>query len=123
MNIQHSYVIVFSYSDVTRVYTQHRSPGRKGLFGVKNAHAELIELINMIYEEGFRYDDGTVAIPFGILFQVGTQPEQPVYNYTCDEVVGGRLQNDVIQILYLKEGNAKHKKMVEKLVKPCIQTA
>ena len=43
---------------------------RKGLFGVKNAHAELIELINMIYEEGFKYDDGTVAIPFGILFQV-----------------------------------------------------
>ncbi|XP_043213756.1 actin-binding Rho-activating protein-like [Amphibalanus amphitrite] len=42
---------------------------KKGLFGVKNAHAELIELINMIYEEGFKYDDGTVAIPFGILFQ------------------------------------------------------
>ncbi|KAF0306393.1 hypothetical protein FJT64_022056 [Amphibalanus amphitrite] len=45
---------------------------KKGLFGVKNAHAELIELINMIYEEGFKYDDGTVAIPFGILFQVCT---------------------------------------------------
>ena len=50
----------------------YRPAGRKGLFGVKNAHAELIELINMIYEEGFKYDDGTVAIPFGILFQVGT---------------------------------------------------
>jgi len=43
---------------------------KKGLFGVKSAHGELIELCNMIAEEGFLYEDGTVAIPFGILFQV-----------------------------------------------------
>ncbi|XP_037088349.1 uncharacterized protein LOC119108909 [Pollicipes pollicipes] len=43
---------------------------KKGLFGVKHAHTELLELCNMIYDEGFKYSDGTVAIPFGILFKV-----------------------------------------------------